>query len=94
MLSIFDKIDNVGRSLYSVEDFIEVDKISAKSLTNGLFAQADTKYRFLASIGANDIKEQTCLTRYTGARREHDLIEGFEIGQLKLIIAKNSYFGA
>ena len=93
MLSIFDKIDNVGRSLYSVEDFIEVDKISTKSLANGLFAQADTKYWFLASIGVNDIEEQTCLTRYTGSRREHNLIEGFEIGQGKLIIAKNSYFG-
>ena len=80
MFSIFDKIDNVGRSLYSVEDFIEVDKISAKSLANGLFAQADTKYRFLASIGANDIEQQTCLTRNTGSRRKHDLIEGFEVG--------------
>ena len=94
VLSIFDKIDNVSRGLYSVEDFIEVDKISAKSLTNGLFAQADTKYWFLASIGANNIEEQTCLTRYTGSRREHNLIEGFEVGQGKLIITKNSYFGA
>ena len=80
MFAIFDKIDNVSRSLYSVEDFIEVDKIASKDFANGLFAQADAKYWFLARISANDVEEQTCLTRYARARREHYLIEGFEIG--------------
>ena len=45
----------------TVEDIRQILLLPTKHLTDGLMTQADTKDRFLASIGADDIEQQACL---------------------------------
>ena len=50
-----------------MEYLFQIDQLSAKHLSDGLFAQADAKYGFLSGIGADDIQQQSGFLGNTGA---------------------------
>ena len=50
-----------------MEYLFQIDQLSAKHLSDGLFAQADAKYGFPSGIGADDILQQSGFLGDTGA---------------------------
>lgn len=50
-----------------MEYLFQIDQLSAKHLSYGLFAQTDTEYGFPSGIGADDIQQQSGFLGDTGA---------------------------
>ena len=62
-------------TLYAVEHLIQVGQFSSVHFADGLFAQADSQYRFLSGIPADDIQQQAGFFRNTGTGRQQNLVE-------------------
>ena len=50
-----------------MEYLFQIDQLSAKHLSDGLFAQTDTEYGFPSGLGADDIQQQSGFLGDTGA---------------------------
>jgi hypothetical protein len=42
----------------------------------------------------DDIEKESCLARYAWSRREDNLVEGFQLLHLELVIAIDCHFGS
>ena len=78
---------------HTVIDIGEVGELTTEHLTDSLMAKAYTQDGLLPCIGADDIEQETCLGRNAGTRAQHDLVEGFQLRKLELVVAKDGNVG-